>query len=129
VAVQDISTMDTIGVPTRQGLRLRDPRARVLDVRTGGEFETVLVPGSSNVPHDTLSEHVGEFARLDYGIGVAPGGLGVRLANIAHAGVTAGPRSTRSPGRPVGPIGSSSSPTTAQTTPLPSPPTPGPRYS
>ena len=89
MAVQDISTMDTIGVPTRQGLRLRDPRARVLDVRTGGEFETVLVPGSSNVPHDTLSEHVGEFARLDYGIGVAPGGLGVRLANIAHAGVTA----------------------------------------
>lgn len=30
---------------------------RVLDVRTPGEFETVHIPGSFNVPLDTLREH------------------------------------------------------------------------
>ena len=37
---------------------LRDePRLRLIDVRAGGEFESVHIPGSYNVPIDALSEH------------------------------------------------------------------------
>lgn len=42
-----------------------DPEIRILDVRTGGEFETVHIPGSYNVPLDRLSEHARELASLD----------------------------------------------------------------
>ncbi|MCB8904974.1 MULTISPECIES: rhodanese-like domain-containing protein [unclassified Streptomyces] len=34
---------------------------RLLDVRTPGEFRTVHIPGSYNVPLDTLREHRGEL--------------------------------------------------------------------
>ncbi len=34
---------------------------RVLDVRTPGEFRTVHIPGSYNVPLDTLREHRAEL--------------------------------------------------------------------
>lgn len=34
-----------------------DPTVRILDVRTSGEFETEHIPGSFNVPLDTLAEH------------------------------------------------------------------------
>lgn len=46
-------------------LRQEDPTIRILDVRTGGEFESAHIPGSFNVPLDTLAEHVGEVAHLD----------------------------------------------------------------
>jgi rhodanese-related sulfurtransferase len=36
---------------------------RVLDVRTPAEFETVHIPGSYNVPLDTLTEHRDELSR------------------------------------------------------------------
>jgi rhodanese-related sulfurtransferase len=36
---------------------------RVLDVRTPAEFETAHIPGSDNVPLDTLREHRDEIAR------------------------------------------------------------------
>lgn len=36
---------------------------RILDVRTPGEFESLHIPGSYNVPLDTLGEHAGELAR------------------------------------------------------------------
>jgi rhodanese-related sulfurtransferase len=35
---------------------------RILDVRTGGEFESAHIPGSFNVPLDTLAEHARELA-------------------------------------------------------------------
>jgi rhodanese-related sulfurtransferase len=38
---------------------------RVLDVRTGGEFESVHIPGSLNVPLGTLNEHASEIADVD----------------------------------------------------------------
>lgn len=41
------------------------PATRVLDVRTGGEFESVHIPGSYNVPLDTLAEHARDFATVD----------------------------------------------------------------
>lgn len=44
--------------------RLTEPTApRLLDVRTPGEFATVHIPGSYNVPLDTLSEHRDELTR------------------------------------------------------------------
>jgi rhodanese-related sulfurtransferase len=52
--------MDTIDVATFRQLQ-KDPMVRVLDVRSGGEFESAHIPGSYNVPLDTLVEHVGEF--------------------------------------------------------------------
>ena len=48
----------------RQLLR-EDPTIRILDVRTGGEFESAHIPGAYNVPLDTLGEHAREFANTD----------------------------------------------------------------
>jgi len=45
--------------------RLSDPKTRILDVRTGAEFETAHIPGSYNVPLDTLQEHARELAATD----------------------------------------------------------------
>lgn len=41
---------------------------RVLDVRTGGEFESMHIPGSYNVPLDTLAEHRDDLADLEHPI-------------------------------------------------------------
>jgi rhodanese-related sulfurtransferase len=38
-----------------------DPRVRVLDVRTPGEFESAHIRGAYNVPLDTLGEHAAEI--------------------------------------------------------------------
>jgi rhodanese-related sulfurtransferase len=46
-------------------LRQEDPNLRILDVRTGAEFESVHIPGSFNVPLDMLAEHVKQVAHLD----------------------------------------------------------------
>jgi rhodanese-related sulfurtransferase len=56
---------DTMGAAELRQLIHEDPTVRILDVRTGGEFETVHIPGSYNVPLDTLREHVGELAGVD----------------------------------------------------------------
>ena len=42
-----------------------DPAIRILDVRTGGEFQTAHIPGAYNVPLDTLGEHAREFANTE----------------------------------------------------------------
>lgn len=39
---------------------------RIIDVRTGSEFEAAHIPGSYNIPLSTLSEHVDEIADLDH---------------------------------------------------------------
>ncbi|GAB3890560.1 hypothetical protein GCM10029964_062290 [Kibdelosporangium lantanae] len=39
------------------------PGPRLIDVRTPGEFETVHIPGSYNVPLDLLREHRDELRR------------------------------------------------------------------
>ena len=57
---------DVIGVATLQDMLRDDPALRVLDVRTGGEFETVHIPGSYNVPLDTLSEHATDLADVEH---------------------------------------------------------------
>ena len=60
-----VSDLETIDVTMLESLRREDPRIRILDVRSGGEFETVHIPGSYNVPLDTLGEHVADFAAVE----------------------------------------------------------------
>lgn len=38
-------------------LQERNPRVRLIDVRTPGEFAGMHIPGSYNVPLDLLQEH------------------------------------------------------------------------
>lgn len=54
----------TITAPELAGC-LGDEDVRILDVRTGAEFETAHIPGSYNVPLDTLREHARELAAID----------------------------------------------------------------
>ena len=56
----------TIDAAQLRQLMREDPNARVLDVRTGGEFETVHIPGSYNVPLDTLREHARDLADVTH---------------------------------------------------------------
>ena len=67
MTMTDSSTKTITSERLRQ-LRDEDPGLRILDVRTGGEFETGHIPGSFNVPLDMLGEHVGELARVDHSI-------------------------------------------------------------
>jgi rhodanese-related sulfurtransferase len=57
---------DIIDMGALRQLRIEDPDLRILDVRTGGEFETVHIPGSYNVPLDTLGEHVRDLADVEH---------------------------------------------------------------
>ena len=57
---------DVIDVTQLQQLQLEDPAIRILDVRTGGEFENSHIPGSYNVPLDTLGEHVRDLADVEH---------------------------------------------------------------
>lgn len=61
-------SLERIDVATLDAMRQADTGTRILDVRTGGEFETAHIPGSYNVPLDTLVEHVDEFSRLEHPI-------------------------------------------------------------
>lgn len=57
---------DTIDTGQLRRLLHADPAVRVLDVRSGGEFETVHIPGSYNVPLDTLREHAADLADVEH---------------------------------------------------------------
>ncbi len=57
---------DTIDSGQLRQLRDEDPDIRILDVRSGGEFETMHIPGSYNVPLDTLGEHVRDLASVEH---------------------------------------------------------------
>ena len=46
-----------------EGLLAERADIRILDVRTPAEFESAHIPGSYNVPLDTLGEHIDELAR------------------------------------------------------------------
>lgn len=49
--------------PTLAARLTADDSPRILDVRTPAEFETAHIPGSYNVPLDTLREHRAELRR------------------------------------------------------------------
>jgi rhodanese-related sulfurtransferase len=61
-----LPTHDTISTSHLRQLRHEDPDIRILDVRSGGEFETAHIPGSYNVPLDTLGEHVRDLASVEH---------------------------------------------------------------
>ncbi|MEV6109957.1 rhodanese-like domain-containing protein [Streptomyces sp. NPDC051940] len=53
----------TLDVAALRELSADDAGPRLLDVRTPAEFETAHIPGSYNVPLDTLREHRAELRR------------------------------------------------------------------
>lgn len=57
---------DTIDTGQLRHLMAEDPAIRILDVRSGGEFESVHIPGSYNVPLDTLREHAIDLAAVEH---------------------------------------------------------------
>ncbi|MEP6296807.1 MAG: rhodanese-like domain-containing protein, partial [Ilumatobacter sp.] len=57
---------DVIDASHLRQLIAEDPMIRILDVRTFGEFDSVHIPGSYNVPLDTLGEHARDLASLDH---------------------------------------------------------------
>lgn len=60
-------TVDATVHPTElHRLLVEDPQTRILDVRTSGEFASVHIPGSFNVPLSTLSEQVRDVARIHH---------------------------------------------------------------
>ncbi len=61
-----IPAADTIDAAELRVLLKEDPPVRILDVRSGGEFETVHIPGSFNVPLDTLGEHARDLADVEH---------------------------------------------------------------
>lgn len=63
-----VPALDRIDSSRLRELRAADPDIRILDVRSGGEFETVHIPGSYNVPLDTLREHVRDLASVEHPI-------------------------------------------------------------
>jgi rhodanese-related sulfurtransferase len=66
--VNALPATDTIDSATLEQLRRQDSRTRILDVREGFEFETAHIPGSYNVPLDTLTEHAADLADLEHPI-------------------------------------------------------------
>ena len=77
---------DTISTAQLRQLMHDDPLIRVLDVRTGGEFDAVHIPGSFNVPLDTLGEHTQDLADVEHPV-VLVCKSGAR-AGQAHAKLT-----------------------------------------
>lgn len=61
-----IPEADVISAAKFEQIRAADPDVRILDVRTGGEFETAHIPGSYNVPLDTLGEHARDLATVEH---------------------------------------------------------------
>jgi rhodanese-related sulfurtransferase len=62
----DLPTADVIDTAQLQHMIVHDPAIRILDVRSGAEFDAVHIPGSYNVPLDTLSEHVQDLADVEH---------------------------------------------------------------
>ena len=83
---------DTIDVHQFRQLRLEDPDIRILDVRSGGEFETMHIPGSYNVPLDTLGEHARDLASVDHPVVLVCQSGG--RATQAHGALTAAGKET-----------------------------------
>lgn len=88
--------MDT---PQVRDLLESNPRTRLIDVRTPGEFASAHIPGSYNVPLDLLREHRAEI-RADHdaplvlvcasGARADQAGAVLETAGVAHLGVLQG---------------------------------------
>ncbi|MFK7919031.1 MAG: rhodanese-like domain-containing protein [Ilumatobacter sp.] len=67
-ATSPLPDTGTIDSSQLRQLIAEDPLIRVLDVRSGGEFDSVHIPGSYNVPLDTLGEHARDLADLEHSV-------------------------------------------------------------
>ena len=61
-----VSTTNAVSPSELQDLMAVEPQLRVLDVGTPGEFQGGHIPGSFNIPLDTLGEHVRELPEVDH---------------------------------------------------------------
>ena len=78
---------DIIEVSDLQKMMRDDPATRILDVRTGGEFDGVHIAGSYNVPLDTLGEHARDLADVEHPVVlVCKSGARADQAHTALAG-------------------------------------------
>lgn len=87
-----VPSTDVIGVSRLRQLQRDDPDLRILDVRTGGEFETEHIPGSYSVPLDTLGEHVRDLASVEHPVVLICQSGG--RATQAHGRLTAAGKNT-----------------------------------
>ena len=83
-----LPSTDVINTSQLRQIMNEDPDLRILDVRTGGEFETVHIPGSYNVPLDTLGEHVRDLADVEHPVVLVcqSGGRATPGPRPAHCG-------------------------------------------
>lgn len=88
----NLPATDVINTTTLRQLRSQDPDIRILDVRTGAEFETAHIPGSYNVPLDTLAEHVRDLADVEHPVVLVCQSGG--RATQAHSHLTAAGKDT-----------------------------------
>ena len=95
---------DTIDSDQLSELRRQDPDIRILDVRSGGEYETVHIPGSYNVPLDTLGEHVRDLASVEHPVVLVCQSGG--RATQAHEKLTAPARTHSTSSKAAWPHGS-----------------------
>lgn len=61
-----LGAAEVIDASRLRQLQHEDPDIRILDVRTGSEFQSAHIPGSYNVPLDTLGEHVRDLADVEH---------------------------------------------------------------
>jgi rhodanese-related sulfurtransferase len=87
-----LPSTDVINTSQLRQIMNEDPDLRILDVRTGGEFETVHIPGSYNVPLDTLGEHVRDLADVEHPVVLVCQSGG--RATQAHGQLTAAGKQT-----------------------------------
>lgn len=92
ISASTIGSADVIDAAELRRLRAADPAIRILDVRTGGEFESVHIPGSYNVPLDTLGEHVRDLADVSHPVVLVCQSGG--RASQAHESLTAAGKET-----------------------------------
>ena len=64
--VPSLPNTEVIDVTQFRQVIASDPDVRILDVRSGGEFETMHIPGSYNVPLPTLGEHARDLADVEH---------------------------------------------------------------
>jgi rhodanese-related sulfurtransferase len=88
-----MSTAEPIRATELEALIAADPTTRILDVRTSGEFTSIHIPGSFNVPLDTFAEHGRDLADVEHPIvlvcqsGQRAGSAQAKLNQIGKANV------------------------------------------
>lgn len=61
-----LTNADIIDASQLRQIQQDGPEVRIIDVRSGGEFESVHIPGSYNVPLEKLSEHALDLANVKH---------------------------------------------------------------